>query len=167
MSTQRTASWHLVTEEEASRIVITEARSGGGCGCGWYEFKGRCGHRILRQPFICGRESRGGDADFCRSAVNPDGAPKKIKQLERYRLDEDCRDCVRVKQQAPNQPAASGRGSPRLQKGPPGQGLTGAHEAVHRQNQSSKQVNPRGQETSRSQNQSSKQIPAPNDKRSQ
>jgi hypothetical protein len=84
-------SWEFVSDAEAGRIVASIARKADHCGCGIYEFKGRCGHRVRRHRFACGRERDGEVATFCSSALNH-GFPR-ITKMERHRVQGACVNC--------------------------------------------------------------------------
>jgi hypothetical protein len=92
MSSQSKLAWEVVSDFQASRVVAAHVPKADHCGCGWYEFNGRCGHRVKRQPLMCGREREGDVPILCNSALDRDGIPRRIK-IEKYRLDRDCSDC--------------------------------------------------------------------------
>ena len=87
-------TWETISDSKASQLVTECAARASGCGCGWYDFKGRCGHLTKRQTFFCGRNHEDDEATFCRNVLNREGLPRII-EMDKYRLDDVCQDCRR------------------------------------------------------------------------
>jgi hypothetical protein len=82
---------HPISDSEATNMVVNALQHSSHCGCGWYEFKGSCGHLAKRQPIMCGKERSGIDITFCPSALDREGNPRRIKFEDR--LQRVCQIC--------------------------------------------------------------------------
>lgn len=92
MTSKPKPTWQTVSDYRAGRIAAALAQKANHCGCAWYEFNGRCGHRVKCQPLMCGQRRHVDEATFCNTALDRNALPRRVK-VEQYRVDRICLGC--------------------------------------------------------------------------
>lgn len=105
----------IVSDIEASRIIVDLVRKAPNCGCGWYDFNGRCDHMVKRQPFICGRTLDGDITELCTGP--PDRVRPRLIKVEKFIIDRVCSDCLQKQSLSKTTLTAKNKGKDNVRQG--------------------------------------------------